>query len=77
MLQVETRALTKLEEKSVRKDEQTIFCDFHLQNDSTFCLAVTSPLHLLSLSLAPKQMKLIPNHLCFLTGQLDIPLKLN
>ena len=36
-------------------------------------LAFASPLHLLSLSLAPWQVKLIHYHLWFLNGQLDIP----
>ena len=36
------------------------------------CLAVASPVHLLSRSFAPKQVKLIHNHVCFLTGQNNI-----
>ena len=50
-------------------------CGHHLQNHFLFggCLAVASPVHLLSLSFAPKQVKLIHNRLRFLTGQIDIP----
>ena len=39
----------------------------------TIRLAFASPLHLLSLSFATKQMTLIHNHLCLLNGQIDIP----
>ena len=37
------------------------------------CLGSASPLHLLSLSFVPKQVKLIHNDLCILNGQTDIP----
>lgn len=37
------------------------------------CLGVVLPVHLLLLSFTPKQVLLIHNHLCFLTGQIDIP----
>ena len=37
------------------------------------CLAFASPLHLLSFSFAPKQVKLTHNHLFFQNGQIDIP----
>ena len=62
-------------EKSVRKDKEIVtVCGHHMQKHSLLgdCLAAASPLHPLSLSLAPKQVKLIHNHLCFLNGQIDI-----
>ena len=45
-------------------------CSHHLQNHFLFgsCLAVASPIHLLSLSFAPKQMKCIKNGFCFCNG---------
>ena len=49
-------------------------CGHHLQNHFLFRgYLVASPVHLLSLSFALKQVKLIHNHLCFLTGQINIP----
>uniref|UniRef100_A0AAY5KHT2 Protein HTATIP2 n=1 Tax=Esox lucius TaxID=8010 RepID=A0AAY5KHT2_ESOLU len=62
MLPVVTRTLAKCKtrEESVRKDkEREIVCGHHLQNHSLFggCLAVASPVHLLSLSFAPKQVQ--------------------
>ncbi len=78
MLPLVARALEKCKtsQESARKDEEReIVCDHSLQNHFIFggCLAVASPVHLLSLSFAPKQVKLITNGLYFLTEQIDIP----
>ena len=72
MLPVVTRTLAehKTKEESVRKDkERAAICGHYMQNHFLFvgCLAFASPLHLLSLSFAPKQVKLI--HII----QIDIP----
>ncbi len=72
MLQGGTKNLTKhiTRDKSVRNDkEKAIVYGHHLQNHSLVggCLSVGFPVHLLSLSFAPKQEKLIHNHLCFQT----------
>ena len=80
MLQVVTRTLAehRTREESVRKDEERAAVYGHqMQNHSLCggCLAVAS-IHLWSLSFAPKQLKMIHNHLFFLNGQIDI-LKFN
>ena len=76
MLPVVTGTLEEHKLESVRRDkERAVVCGHHIQKYSLFggCLAFASPLHLLLLSFAPRQVKLIHRHLCFLNGQIDIP----
>lgn len=71
-----TIAENKTREESMRTDrERDIVCGHHMRNNFVLgnCLAFASPSPLLSLSFAPKEVKLIDSPFCFLNGQIDVP----
>ncbi len=65
----------KLDKNQLGRIRREMICGHHLQSNSIFegCLAVASPVHLLSFSSAEQQLKWIHNHSRFLTGQINIP----
>ncbi len=78
MLLVVTLTLAKCktsEKLSEKMSREKIVSGLHLWNHSCFGgrLIVAHLVHLLLISLTPKQLKLINNPLCYLTEQINIP----